>query len=155
VSKLTDKADTPEVTPGRQSLLDSGVRQRIMQDVAKLKDEEVDVQRQIELALERENLDRELSMAGGASVVTDGESTVGVVKSSTALLEDLEEIRLKVDRYNVRQDLADHPDLKAKSEAVIECYSSNPTRTLDCWKEVSAFHHAVSDVEQKYVESLR
>jgi altered-inheritance-of-mitochondria protein 13 len=122
VSKLTDKADTPEVTPGRQSLLDSGVRQRIMQDVAKLKDEEVDVQRQIELALERENLDRERSMAGGASVVTDGESTVGVVKSSTALLEDLEEIRLKVDRYNVRQDLADHPDLKAKSEAVIECY---------------------------------
>ncbi|KAI0029404.1 hypothetical protein K488DRAFT_56441 [Vararia minispora EC-137] len=122
VSKLAEQADAPDVSPGRQSFLDSSVRQRILQDVAKLKAEEVEVQRQIELALERENLDRERSMAGDASAAPEGESTVGDVKSSVTLLGDLEEIRQKVDRYKIRQDLVDHPDLKAKSGAVIQCY---------------------------------
>ncbi|KAI0315542.1 hypothetical protein OF83DRAFT_347340 [Amylostereum chailletii] len=155
VHQLSEDMSSPDVTPVRQSVLDSGVRSRILQEVAKLKEEEEDVRRQIELALERENLDRERSMAGDASNAGDGEDTIGDVKSSAALLGDLEEVRQKVEKYQVRQELVDQPELKTKGEAVVLCYRSNPTTTLDCWREVSEFRSAVAAVEQKYVASLR
>ncbi|VDB88630.1 unnamed protein product [Peniophora sp. CBMAI 1063] len=150
VSKLADKSESSDVPPARQSLLDSAVRARIDADVARLKEEEETVQREIEAALERENLDRERSMAGASD-----EPGAGDVKSSAVLMEDLEEIRQKVERYNNRRELAEHPELKAKSEAVVECYTSHPRTTLDCWREVEEFHSAVADVEHKYVASLR
>jgi len=120
-----------------------------------LKEEEEDVRHEIELALERENLDRERSMAGEASTAEEGEAATGGVRSSAVLLEDLEEVREKVDRFKVKQELVEHPELKVKSEAVVECYRSNPTTTLNCWKEVAEFHSAVNQVEQKYIASLR
>ena len=135
------------------------MRARIDADVARLKEQESDVVREIEAALERENLDRERSMAGAAD-----EPGAGDVKSSAVLMEDLEEIRQKVERYNNRRELAEHPELKAKSDAVVECYQcvyllyiyrayaeiicrSHPKTTLDCWREVEEFHSAVADVE--------
>ena len=121
-NQLSADSLSPDVPPARQSFLDSGVRARIPEEVAKLKEEEEDVRRQIELALERENLDRERSMAGGASAASEGEDTIGEVKSSATLLGDLEEIRQRVEKYQARQELVDHPDLKSKGEAVVSCY---------------------------------
>jgi hypothetical protein len=86
------------------------------------------VQREIEAALERENLDRERGMAGDASSL-DGEGGAdagalphGDVKNSTVLLGDLEEVRQKVDRYRVRASLAELPEIKEAREAVASCY---------------------------------
>lgn len=79
------------------------------------------VRREIEAALERENLDRERGMAGDAAGA-DADGAHGVVKNSTVLLGDLEEIRQKVDRYRVRASLADHVGVKEAREAVASCY---------------------------------
>jgi hypothetical protein len=76
------------------------------------------VQREIEAALERENLDRERGMAGDA----DADAAHGDVKNSTVLLGDLEEVRQKVDRYRVRASLADHLSVKEARDAVASCY---------------------------------
>ena len=73
------------------------------------------VQREIEAALERENLDRERGMAGEGAAHGD-------VKNSTVLLGDLEEVRQKVDRYRIRASLADLPEVKEAREAVASCY---------------------------------
>ena len=76
------------------------------------------MQREIEAALERENLDRERGMAGDA----DADAAHGDVKNSTVLLGDLEEVRQKVDRYRVRASLADHLSVKEARDAVASCY---------------------------------
>ena len=76
------------------------------------------MQREIEAALERENLDRERGMAGDA----ESGAAHGDVKNSTALLGDLEEVRQKVERYRERASLADHLGVKEAREAVTSCY---------------------------------
>lgn len=79
------------------------------------------VQREIEAALERENLDRERGMAGD----TDAEAESGAhgdVKNSTVLLGDLEEVRQKVEKYRERANLTDHLGIKKAREAVASCY---------------------------------
>jgi altered-inheritance-of-mitochondria protein 13 len=82
------------------------------------------VQREIEAALERENLDRERGMAGDATTAAaaGADGAHGDVKNSTVLLGDLEEVRQKVDRYRVRASLADHLGVKETREAVASCY---------------------------------
>lgn len=72
----------------------------------------------IEQALEKENLDRERSLAG--ETVTGDET--GSVKDSVSLLNDLEDIRQKVDRFHSRKDLQDVPQVKSYQEAVLACY---------------------------------
>ncbi len=79
------------------------------------------MQREIEAALERENLDRERGMAGDAADI-EGGGTHGDVKNSTVLLGDLEEVRQKVDRYRERASLMDHLGVKQAREAVASCY---------------------------------
>lgn len=123
------------------------------------------VRREIEAALERENLDRERGMAGDAAAGADADGAHGDVKNSTVLLGDLEEIRQKVDRYRVRASLADHLGVKEAREAVASCYQyvllslspflffiiinrANPTTTLNCWSEAAAFRSAVAKLEQ-------
>ncbi|TFY74112.1 hypothetical protein EWM64_g9901 [Hericium alpestre] len=151
VNQLSDQSpDTPSST------LDGHIRQRIQSEIARLREEENALYTQIETTLEKENLDRERSMAGDAVSSSQGQDeTTGDVKSSAVLLGDLEEVKSKIDRFQTRQELADQPALKAKSEAVVLCYRSNPTRTLDCWQEVSDFRHAVAEVEQQYIQKLR
>jgi altered-inheritance-of-mitochondria protein 13 len=118
------------------------------------------VQKEIEHALEKENLDRERSMAG----LDDEGDGSGSVKSSAVLLGDLEEIRGKVDRYQQRREPNDLPSLKASGEAVISCYKyvtfcyllcafittsrNNPSKVLECWQEVSKFKAFVALAEQ-------
>jgi len=87
------------------------------------------VQREIEAALERENLDRERGMTGEA-VADDAEAEGGAVhgdiKNSTVLLGDLEEVRQKVERYRERASLTDHLSVKEAREAVASCYQYVP-----------------------------
>ena len=59
-------------------------------------------------------------MAGEETEAEDG--TAGGVKSSAALMGDLEELRRKVEKYHARHDLEGLPEVQAKGEAVISCY---------------------------------
>ena len=114
-SQLSDATLSPDVSPLRQAALDAGVRAKISAEAASLHNGDDVLRREIEAALERENLDCERSMAGDADEHGD-------VKNSTALLGDLEEVRQKVDRYRARASLVDHPDVVKASEAVASCY---------------------------------
>lgn len=168
-TQLSDTSLSPEVSPARHALLDQNVRAKISAEAARLhghnnKDnnsgegvgEGVDiVQREIEAALERENLDRERGMTGDAVAEAEGGAAHGDIKNSTVLLGDLEEVRQKVERYRERASLTDHLSVKEAREAVASCYQANPTTTLNCWSEVAAFRSSVAELEQKYVDSLR
>ena len=119
VDYLADGSTSQGTSPERQSTLDTHVRARIHAELERLRAEEESVQQQIQLALERENIDREISLAGGES---EGEVAQGDVKNSTTLLGDLEEIRGKVDRFQARKQLNDYPAVKESGEAVVLCY---------------------------------
>lgn len=165
MNHLADRLASPETTPERQSTLDAHIRSRIQSELEHLRKEEENVRQEIEKALEKENLDRERTMAGTASE-TEGDA-LGDVKSSAALVGDLEEIRSKVDRFQTRRDLSAFPAVKADGEAVISCYQcvyflfdtstallicifvrANPTTPLDCWRQVQNFKASVAQVEQ-------
>ena len=144
-TQLSDTSLSPEVSPTRHTILDQNVRSKISAEAARLRghshssnnnnnnassgEGSVDiVQREIEAALERENLDRERGMAGAggaggeAEAAESGSSSHGDIKNSTALLGDLEEIRQKVEKYRERASLADHSSVKEAREAVASCY---------------------------------
>ncbi|KIP02656.1 hypothetical protein PHLGIDRAFT_111836 [Phlebiopsis gigantea 11061_1 CR5-6] len=153
VNSLVDgTAAAPALSAGRQSTLDAQIRSRIEAELAHLRQEEEDVRGEIERALEKENLDRERAMAGEEEQAQDG---AGGVKSSAALMGDLEELRTKVDRFHTRRALSEFPEVAEKAEAVVTCYRSHPSTSLDCYREVTEFKNAVSKVEQHYIDSLR
>lgn len=122
MNHLSDRLNSSETTPERQTTLDSHIRSRIQADLQRLREEENHVRHEIELALEKENLEQEKRMAGEASEHNENESAIGSVKSSTALMGDLEEIRSKVDRFHSRQEFEGILTVKRKGEAVISCY---------------------------------
>ena len=191
-TQLSDTSLSPEVPPARHALLDQAIRAKIGAEAARLRGQVgttadsdegggggggVDiVRREIEAALERENLDRERSMTGDEG---DGDGAHGDVKNPTVLLGDLEEVRQKVDRYRARASLTEHPEVKEAREAIASCYRyilpfphitgpgpgfhslridfdfcdfppnrANPAMTLNCWSEVAAFRNAVAKLEQ-------
>lgn len=74
------------------------------------------MRQQIEAALEKENLDRERSLAGDQPAETGG------IKSSAVLLGDLEQMQAKIGRFKTRISLQDHPQVKEHQQAVISCY---------------------------------
>ena len=119
VNHLSDRLDSPETTPERQSILDAHIRARIQGELERLRKDEEDIRHAIERALEKENLDKERSVAGEES---EGGGSSGGLRSSTALLADLEEMRSKIDRYNARRDFSKFPGVKTTGEAVVECY---------------------------------
>lgn len=119
MNQLSDRLESPETTPERQSILDTHIRARIQGELERLRKDEEDIRHEIEQALEKENLDQERSMAGEES---EGSGGSGGIKSSTVLLTDLEEIRSKIDRYNARRDFSEFPEVKTTGEAVVECY---------------------------------
>ncbi|KIJ69551.1 hypothetical protein HYDPIDRAFT_172917 [Hydnomerulius pinastri MD-312] len=148
VNHLSDSLASPETTPERQSTLDAHIRYRIQNELQALRAEEENVQREIQRALEKENIDREIGGIGDTNAHGD-------VKNSAALIGDLEEIRAKVDRYQTRRQLSDFPFVREAGEAVASCYRSNATTPLDCWREVAQFKAAVTDAETQYLTSLR
>lgn len=122
MNHLSDHLASTETTPDRQTTLDAHIRARIQADLQHLQEQEELVRREIEVALEKENLEKEQSMAGEASGEQGEESTSGSVRSSTALMGDLEEISSKVDRYHSRHELEGIQAVKEKGEAVVSCY---------------------------------
>jgi altered-inheritance-of-mitochondria protein 13 len=152
----------PETTPERQLILDGHIRERIRDELEHLKRDEDNVRREIEHALERENLDRESSMAGEAP---KGESTVGGIKNSVSLLGDLEEIRTKIDKYQSNRRAPEFLGVEESGVAVAECYKyvdlvgittpntdpsfrKNKDSPLQCWSEVTQFKASVDCLEQ-------
>ncbi|KAI0332057.1 hypothetical protein GY45DRAFT_1369413 [Cubamyces sp. BRFM 1775] len=155
VNQLVDHQASPEIPHDRQLTIDAHIRSRIESELSRLHQEEDRVREEIERALEKENLDRERSMAGEESASDDDATSAGSVKSSAALMGDLEELRQKIEKYHARQDSEELADVRAKGEEVVSCYRSHPTTPLDCWKSVEAFKASVAQVEQRYVNSLR
>ncbi|CCM06094.1 uncharacterized protein FIBRA_08341 [Fibroporia radiculosa] len=155
VNQLSDHTASPDPPPERQSSIDAHVRSRIQAELARLREEEAQVKTEIERALEKENLDREREMAGAASTEEGEEGIAGSVKSSAALMGDLEEVRKKVERFHSRHELEGYAAVQAKGEAVVSCYKNHASTPLDCWREVSEFKTSVAQVEQQYVHSLR
>ncbi|KAF8078212.1 hypothetical protein FPV67DRAFT_1686714 [Lyophyllum atratum] len=151
VNQLSDSLESPETSPERQSNLDALIRSRIQSELEHLKQEEEEVRREIEHALEKENLDRERITAEDNA---EGDQTARL-PSSTELMGDLEEIRSKVDRYQARRDLSEFPEVKSTGEAVVSCYRAHPSTPLDCWREVNGFKASVAQLEQQYVKTLQ
>lgn len=152
VNQLSDHISTTETAPERQSTLDSHIRGRIQQELSHLRSEEETVRQQIEAALEKENLDREVE---GAGQVQEGdEASSGDVKSSVSLMGDLQDIRTKIDRFHSRRQLEDNDAVKVARDEVVECYRKNQTSTLDCWRETQKFKASVAGLEQEYFKSL-
>ncbi|TFY64446.1 hypothetical protein EVJ58_g2619 [Rhodofomes roseus] len=116
VNQLADHMAAPDPPPERQSSIDAQIRARIQSELARLRTEEADVKAEIERTLEKENLDRERAMAG------EQEEGAGAVKSSAALMGDLEELRSKVDRFKVRRELEGYATVVEKGRAVVSCY---------------------------------
>ncbi|KAG7089611.1 hypothetical protein E1B28_011277 [Marasmius oreades] len=150
VDQLQDREASPGPTPERQTTIDQHIRSRIEHEVKQLRKQEEEVQNSIALALEKENLDKEKSMGGEV----EGGDSAGAVKSSAALFGDLEDIRSKIERFQTRRTLQDHPEVKSYQEAVLTCYKSHPVTTLDCWQEVNKFKESVRALEQGYFKSL-
>ncbi|KAL9714907.1 hypothetical protein Ac2012v2_001567 [Leucoagaricus gongylophorus] len=152
VNQLSNRLESPETSPERQTILDAHIRTRIQHELEHLRREEEHVQGEIERALEKENLDRERAMAGDA-LEGDG-SGAGEVRSSTVLRGDLEEVQGKISRYQSRKELTEYPEVKSRGDAVVECYRRNPATSLNCGKEVDQFKISVAKLEQDYFKTL-
>ncbi|KAF7796511.1 hypothetical protein EIP86_007689 [Pleurotus ostreatoroseus] len=148
VNHLADNVAAPEPSAERQASIDAQIRSRIHAELEHLRQEEDQVRQEIESALEKENLDRERAMAGKESVAED--EAAGGVKSSAALMGDLEEVRQKIERFQTRRALGEFPEVQTASNAVVNCYKrSHPKSALDCWREVEEFKASVGRVEQR------
>ena len=121
MNNLVDGAAAPTPSAARQSTLDAQIRSRIDAELQHLRQEEDAVRLEIEAALEKENLDRERAMAGAESCA-EADAAVGSVRSSAALMGDLEELRQKVERFQTRRALSEFPEVQATTEAVVNCY---------------------------------
>ena len=103
-----EHSNASETTPEHQSILDSHIRARIRDEIELLKKDEEDVRWEIELALQKENLDREKSMA------SEGDGA-----NSSVLLGDMDEMRIRIDKYASRRKSV---EVEAVGDAVVECY---------------------------------
>jgi altered-inheritance-of-mitochondria protein 13 len=153
VNQLADRAEGPQTTPERQSILDAHIRARIQDELEHLKKDEEVVRQEIENALEKENLDKETAMAGEEAEGDD--SSAGRVRNSAALMGDLEDIRAKIEKYSSNKKLPEYPEVEARGAAVAECYKKNKNTPLECWAEVSKFKASVDHLEETYFRSLQ
>jgi len=137
--------------PARQRTIDDEIRSRISNEVKRLHQVEEDVRKEIENALEKENLDRERDFPRATQEGNGGSS--GSVHSSV-LLEDIEEVRRKVEGYQTRRDATGESATGTSVDSLISCYRERHSRPLDCWIEVSNFKTAVQAAEWDYIRSL-
>ncbi|KAH8916629.1 hypothetical protein BT69DRAFT_757787 [Atractiella rhizophila] len=136
LSHSSNSPGSPSTTPtqSRQEVLDSHIRSKIAREVENLRAEEDEIAAKISAELEKENLDKE---------VEDG------ITSSVLLEGDLEEVRRKVERLKEERNLeTSWPSVWKARQEVVECYKTNPDRTLDCASRVGQFKEAVQKVER-------
>lgn len=140
-----DHKASPEIPHDRQLTIDAHIRARIQSELTHLQQEEERVRDEIEHALEKENLDRERALAGEESA-SDKAGPAGSVKSSAALMGDLEELRQKVEKYHARQNSEELSTVRAKGEEVILCYkcvfSILPCGSVAKTPKVTSYHYA-------------
>jgi MICOS complex subunit MIC19 len=134
-SSLTETTPTPE----REATLDSHVRTRIREEVARLREQETEVQNEIARALAKENLKTE------ARIASSGDEEAGrvVVASSASLREDVEEVRRRVERFQKRREELGVQGVEGAREEVARCYrcvvlAFLPTPSLR-WAEFGLF----------------
>ena len=125
VNNLSALLASEETLPERQFAIDSNIQERIQREITSLRAQEEAVQLEIHHALEKENLDREMSMV-------EDPSTHGGLKTGVALIGDLEEIKEKVDRFQTRRQLRDFPSVKETGEAIASCYKYVWSPSLGC-----------------------
>lgn len=128
-------------------MLDENVQKKLKEELAELRKQEKDVQKQIALALEKENLERESS-----SWLSKDKG-----QSSQLLQQELDRVKTLIEKYN-RRDMASFPEVVKARQAVVQCYryvsstcltySDHAGRTLDCWKEVEQFKNAFAEAEK-------
>ena len=105
-------SSAPGPEASRQSVLDENVQKKLSEELAKLRKQEKEVQMQINLALEKENLDRE-------DKPRFGRKDKG--QSSHVMQQELDRIKAQVEKYK-RRDMSSFPDLQKAREAVVQCY---------------------------------
>lgn len=167
VNRLADTAAAPAPSFHRQSTLDERIQERILTEIARLREEEELVWQQIEHALEKENLDRESAGAEKAVEEGSGDGEESAPLGSVVLLGDLEEVWHEVDKFHAIRESAVAQHASEAAQAAFTCYKcvppplelsfqlcshdvcrNNPARPLDCWREVGAFQQAVGDMER-------
>lgn len=121
VHQLVDHQTSSDTPHERQLSIDAHIRARIQSELCRLYQEEERVREEIERALEKENLDCERRMAGEDGT-SKGSGSTGSVKSSAALMDDLEELRQKVEKYRARQNSEELSVVRTKGEEVVLCY---------------------------------
>ncbi|KDN40436.1 hypothetical protein K437DRAFT_258662 [Tilletiaria anomala UBC 951] len=127
----------------RQTQLDASIQSRIKSELSRLKKQENEVRKQIELALEKENLDNEKKLGEKGA---QGRSAV-------LLQQQLDEISQKIEKHNkTREKVENTPGVKQAREEVTKCYRDG-NRTLDCWEAVQNFNAAVAKAEKNFLLS--
>merc|ERR1712130_353802 len=141
------KADTNVPAPGtaRQETLDEAIQQRIYEELNKLRKQEKEVQQQIELALEKENIEKEGKPWFGSK---------DKGQSSTLLQQELDRVKSQISQFQ-RREFSSFPALHQAREAVIKCYRENELRTLDCHEQVEEFKKAVASTEKDLIASWK
>lgn len=138
----SDKVPGPDAA--RQATLDTSIQQKIKSELDRLRKEENQVRSEIEKAIEKENLAKETKYQGAS----EG-------KNSNVLRQELEGLRQKIDKYNKHRDSTSYTGVKEAQDALVQCYKSNPDRTLDCWKEAQDFKSAVAEAEKQFISSMK
>lgn len=141
-STAAEKGSKEDKVPSlpRQQFLDSSIQGKIREELSRLRKQESEVQRQIEQALEKESLDRASQQASS--------KTGGKGKSSILLKQELDDVRSKIERHHQRRAKVDKaPGVQQARDKVVQCYSSHPSQTLECWAEVRDFRQAVARAE--------
>ncbi|SHO78949.1 Uncharacterized protein MSYG_3298 [Malassezia sympodialis ATCC 42132] len=140
LNKLEQVSPDPSVPApdlSRQEQLDAAIQKKLHEELGKLRKQEKEVQTQIELALEKENLDKQAKSWFSRD---KGQSSV-------LLQQELDRVKAQNEKYQHRS-VADYPELQKARDAVSQCFLENKHRTLDCWKEVEAFKKAMADAEK-------
>lgn len=102
-----------DVSLPRQQYLDSSIQAKIRQELSKLRKKEEDVRKQIEQALEKENLDRASQSSNKGSKG----------KSSILLQQELDDVKSKIEKHNQRRSKVEKaPGVKQAREKVLQCY---------------------------------
>ncbi|KAJ3005415.1 hypothetical protein HKX48_000688, partial [Thoreauomyces humboldtii] len=71
-------------------------------------------------------------------------------RSADAVRREAEDL---VRRTKIQPKTPLDADCVAAQEAVVECYRKNPTRTLDCWREVEQMKDTARKAQKAFVEA--
>lgn len=108
---MTPDASAPAPDAKRQEVIDSSIQEKIHAELSKLRKQEQDMQKKIELALEKENIERQ------------GKPWFGKDKgqSSELLQQELNRVKEQIEKFNKRS-IDSFPALKKAREDIIQCY---------------------------------